>query len=257
MHLVQGRDIDLVNFPTDSTACLINESAQAVMHFKNPIGQLIEDTPVTYHVVGVIKDFIQESPYQRIKPLIIKGPAVTYMVAILIRANGRRPMAQNIAVMEKIFRQYNPLYPFDYTFADEDYATKFQAEQFLGKLSILFAGLVVFISCLGLFGLAAYMAQARIKEIGIRKVLGATAGNIALLLSRDFVSLVALAILIATPVAWWVMNNWLSAYQYRITIGWDIFIVSGAIALIIAIATVAWQSIRAALGNPVKNLQSE
>jgi putative ABC transport system permease protein len=256
MKLVEGRDIDLVHFPTDSTACLINESALAVMKFKNPIGQQITDGAVTYHVVGVIGDFIQESPFETIKPMIVRGPA-TWLGAILIRANGQRSMTQNLATMEKIFKEYNPGYPFDFTFADEDYATKFRAEQFLGKLAVLFAALVVIISCLGLFGLAAYMAQARVKEIGIRKVLGASVGTITLLLSRDFVQLVALAILIATPVSWWVMYNWLSAYQYRITIGWDVFVVSGTLALIIAIATVAWQSIRAAIANPVKSLRSE
>jgi putative ABC transport system permease protein len=256
MRLVEGRDIDPINFPTDSTACLINESALEAMKFKNPIGQPIGDDRDTYHVVGVIKDFILESPYQPIKPMIIRGPR-TWLGAILIRANGQRPMTQNIAAMEKIFRQYNPAYPFEFTFADEDYATKFQAEQFISRLSILFAGLVIIISCLGLFGLATYMAQARIKEIGIRKVLGASAANITLLLSRDFVRLVALAILIATPVAWWAMNNWLSAYRYRISIGWDIFLVSGATALLIAITTVAYQSIRAAIANPVKSLRSE
>lgn len=256
MHLVEGRDIDLVNYPSDSTACLINESALTVMKFKNPIGQLIDDNPIVYHVVGVVKDFIQESPYQAIKPMIIRGPK-TWLGAILIRMNGLQPMTQNISVMGKIFKEYNPLYPFDYTFSDEDYAIKFQAEQFLGKLSILFAGLVIIISCLGLFGLAAYMAQARIKEIGIRKVLGASAGNITLLLSQDFVKLIALAILIAIPIAWWVMNNWLNAYQYRISIGWDIFGLSGTLALAITILTVSYQSIQAALANPVKSLRSD
>ncbi|HXD78442.1 MAG TPA: FtsX-like permease family protein, partial [Puia sp.] len=242
--------------PTDSTACLINESALALMKFKNPIGQLITDNPDVFHVVGVIKDFIQESPYQSIKPIFIRGPK-TWMGTILIRANGQRPMSQNLAVMEKIFRQYNPLYPFDYTFTDEDYAQKFQSEQFIGRLSILFAALVIIISCLGLFGLAAYMAQARVKEIGIRKVLGASAANITLLLSRQFVQLVALAFLIASPVAWYAMNNWLSTYAYRISIGWDIFLASGVVAIVIAIATVAFQSIRAALANPAKNLRTE
>ena len=256
MQLVQGRDIDLENYLSDSTACLINESALAIMKFKNPIGQIIYDDPVKWHVVGVIKDYIQESPYQSIKPLIIKG-AANMTGVLLVRLNGLHPLAQDITGMQKILKQYNPAYPPEFTFTDEEYARKFAAEQFTAKLAALFACLVIIISCLGLFGLAAYMAQARVKEIGIRKVLGASAANITVLLSRDFVKLVALAVLIATPLAWYAMSTWLSAYEYRVPIGWSIFVLSGGMAVLIAILTVSYQSIRAALTNPVKNLRAE
>ncbi|HUB61004.1 MAG TPA: ABC transporter permease [Puia sp.] len=255
MQLVRGRDIDPVNYPTDSTACLINESAAAAMNFKDPIGQLITEDQVTYHVVGVIKNFIQESPYHSIRPMIIEG-AGHYMGVLLIRLNGRRPIQEDLATAEKIFHKYVQLYPFEYSFVEEDYATKFQAEQFVGRLSALFAGLVIFISCLGLFGLAAYTAHARIKEIGIRKVLGASAANVTLLLSKDFIKLIALSILVAIPVAWLLMDNWLGAYDYRISITWDIFALSGAGALLIAFATVSYQAIKAALANPVNNLRT-
>jgi ABC-type antimicrobial peptide transport system permease subunit len=188
--------------------------------------------------------------------MLIKGPK-EQMGAILVRLNGLHPMNQDIAAATKIFKHYNPMYPFDYTFTDEDYATKFLLEKFIGKLTSLFAGLVIFISCLGLFGLATYMAQARVKEIGVRKVLGASANNITILLSRDLVKLVALAIVIATPVAWFTMHNWLSTYDYRVPVGWGTFALSGAVALFIAIGTVSYHSIRAALVNPVKSLRTE
>jgi putative ABC transport system permease protein len=254
MQLIQGRDIDPIHYPTDSTACLINESALAAMKFKDPIGQLITDDQVTYHVIGVIKNYIQESPYQPIRPMIIEG-AGHYMGVLLIRLNGGRPLNEDLATAEKIFRKYNPLYPFEYSFVEEDFAIKFRFEQFVGRLSAIFAGLVIFISCLGLFGLAAYTAHARIKEIGIRKVLGATVTDISLLLSRDFIRLIAVSILVAIPVAWLLMDNWLSAYDYRISITWDIFALAGAGALLIALATVSYQAIKAALANPVNNLR--
>jgi ABC-type antimicrobial peptide transport system permease subunit len=256
MQLIAGRDIDPKNYPTDSTACLINESALAAMKFKDPIGQLITENQVTFHVVGVVKNYIQESPYQSIKPMIIEGPRA-YMGVMLIRLDGNHPLSQDLATTEKVFKKYDPLYPFEYSFVQEDYASKFQIEQFVGRLSALFAGLVIFISCLGLFGLAAYSAHARIKEIGIRKVLGASAANISLLLSRDFVKLVAVSILVAIPVSWLTMDNWLSSYDYRIRITWDIFTFAGAGALLIALATISYQAIKAALANPVKSLRTE
>ena len=256
MQLIEGRDIDLKNYPRDSTACLINESALKLMHFKNPIGQIIYDYPVSWHVVGVVKDFIQESPYQPIKPMIIKGPK-DWMGVILIRLNSRNATANNILGMEKIFKRYNPAYPFEYTFTDEQYATKFAAEELAGKLAALFAGLTILISSLGLFGLAAYMAQNRIKEIGVRKVLGASVTSITVLLSVDFIKLVAFAIIIASPVAWWLMSNWLNNYDYRIVVQWWVFALAGFLSIFIAVLTVAYESVKAAIANPVKNLRTE
>jgi ABC-type antimicrobial peptide transport system permease subunit len=256
MQLLQGRDIDLKNYPSDSTACLINESALKLMKFKNPIGQIIVDYPVSWHVVGVINDYIQESPYQPINPMIIKGPK-EWMGVILARLNGNNSTAKNLAGMEKIFKHYNPDYPFEYTFIDEEYAQKFSSEELIKKLAAIFAGLTIFISCLGLFGLAAYMAANRIKEIGIRKVLGASVANVAALLSKDFIKLVIIAIVIASPVAWWVMNKWLQGYNYRINISGWIFIVAGSLAILIALITVSFQAIKAAVANPVKSLRTE
>jgi ABC-type antimicrobial peptide transport system permease subunit len=226
------------------------------MQFKNPIGELIFDDPISWHVVGVIKDYIQESPYQPIKPLIIKGPK-DWMGVILIKLNRQHTTAQNLTGIEKIFKQYNPAYPFEYTFTDIDYATKFADEQLTGKLASLFAGLTILISCLGLFGLAAYMARKRIKEIGVRKVLGASVIQITSLLSMDFLKWVAIAIVIASPVAWWAMKIWLKDYDYRIQIQWWVFALAGLLSMIIAFLTVAYESIKAANANPVVSLRTE
>jgi ABC-type antimicrobial peptide transport system permease subunit len=166
-------------------------------------------------------------------------------------------MQKNIAEMEKIFKRYNPEYPFEYKFVNEEYARKFSDEETTATLARLFSALTIFISCLGLFGLATYMAENRIKEIGVRKVLGASVANITTLLSRDFLRLVIIAILIATPMAWWAMHNWLQNYTYRVPISWFTFIIAGTLAIIIAAVTVSYQAIKAAVANPVKSLRTE
>jgi putative ABC transport system permease protein len=256
MQLVQGRDIDIRSYPTDSTACLLSESAVKAMGFKNPIGQIIFDYPINWHVVGVIKDFILESPYETIKPFMVKGPKYGGNV-IHIRLNGENPTAENLAKAENSFKKYNAAYPFEFHFTDREYALKFSDEELTGKLAFLFAGLTIFISCLGLFGLAASVAENRIKEIGVRKILGASATGIAALLSKDFVLLVIISILIASPIAWVLMNRWLTGYPYRINISVWIFFAAGFIAIGIAIITVSFQAIRAAVANPVNSLRAE
>jgi ABC-type antimicrobial peptide transport system permease subunit len=255
MQLIAGRDIDVKNYPTDSTACLINETALKLMNFKNPIGQVIYDEPESWHVVGVIKDFILESPYQPVRPMIIRGPK-EWMGVILIRLNGNNS-TKNLSIAEKIFKKYNPAYPFEYTFTDEEYAAKFADEKLIKKLVALFSWLTIFISCLGLFGLATYVAESKTKEIGVRKVLGATVINITSMLSVEFVKLVATAILIASPIAWWAMHNWLKDFDYRIKIPWWVFAAAGIVCLLIAVLTVSVQAVRAAIANPVKSLRTE
>jgi ABC-type antimicrobial peptide transport system permease subunit len=256
MQLVKGRDIDIKNFPSDSTACLISESAVKVMGFKNPIGQNIFGNSVNWHVVGVIKDFILESPYEPIKPFMVEGPKGASNV-IYIRFNSARTTAQNMAITEGIFKQYNADYPFEFHFADEEYAQKFFDELLTETLVSIFASLIIFISCLGLFGLTTYMAASRIKEIGVRKVLGASITNITLLLSKDFIKLVAISIVIASPIGWWTMHEWLQNYDYRISISWWIFLAAGISAILIALITISFQSVKAALSNPVNSLRSE
>ena len=256
MQLVQGRDIDVKKYPTDSTACLISEAAVKAMGFKDPVGQIIFDDPINWHVIGVIKDFILESPYETIKPFMIKGPRYGGNT-IHIKLSNAGTTAKNLANAENIFKKYNPAYPFDFHFTDEEYAKKFSDEQLIGKLASLFATLTIFISCLGLFGLAAYMAENRVKEIGVRKILGASVTNIAALLSKDFVKLVVIAIVIASPVAWWLTSKWLEGYNYRIQISWWVFALSGTMAIFIALITVSFQAIKAAIANPVKSLRTE
>ena len=239
MHLVTGRDINIKEFPSDSTACLLSESAVKAMGFKEPLGQLIFDDPINWHVVGVIKDFILESPYETIKPFMVKGPRYGGNV-IHIKLNAANSMAANLAKTEQVFKKYNASYPFDFHFTDEEYAKKFSDEKLTGKLASLFSALTIFISCLGLFGLAAYMAENRIKEIGVRKILGASVTSIATLLSRDFIKLVLIAIVVASPIAWWMTNSWLQNYQYRINISWQVFAMAGSMAIVIALATVSF-----------------
>jgi len=256
LQFVIGRDFDLRQFPTDSTGMIINESALKVMKFKDPIGKIVKDNGTEWHIVGVIKDFILTSPYTPTRPMLIAGAKAWFNV-IMIRMNETRPTAQLLQQMEKIFKKYNPEYPFAYKFVDEEYANKFRGEQRVGTLAALFSGLTIFISCLGLLGLAIYMAEARIKEIGVRKVLGASVGGLVALLSKDFLKLVGIAFLIATPIAWWAMHEWLSDYPYRVTIQWWVFAGAGLLSMLIALATVSYQAVRAALSNPVESLRTE
>jgi ABC-type antimicrobial peptide transport system permease subunit len=259
LQLVQGRDIDLKIYPTDSTAVILNESAVKAMGLKDPIGQLINHGTwdADWHVVGVVKDFILQSPYEPIKPMVIQGPRANWFNVIHVKFTGKNSTAQHVADMEKVFKLYNPDYPFDYHFVDERYDTKFSNEKTTATLTAFFAALTIFISCLGLFGLAAYMAENRIKEIGVRKVLGASVAGITALLSKDFVKLVFISIIIASPVAWWAMNKWLSGYNYHTNISWWIFFIAGVLSLLIALFTVSFQAIKAAITNPAKSLRTE
>jgi ABC-type antimicrobial peptide transport system permease subunit len=256
MQIVAGRDIDLSAYPTDSTACVLNQSSVKIMGFKQPLGQIIKDNGINWHVVGVIKDFILQSPYEPLKPMVIEGPKGWFNV-MHIKFNPQYSTAKALAAAEKIYKKYNPQYPFEYHFVDEEYAKKFNDERRTGTLATLFAGLTIFISCLGLFGLATYMAENRIKEIGIRKVLGAGITGITALMSKDFLKLVVIAILVASPVAWWAMHKWLGTFDYHVSISWKVFVLSGLLAVAIALLTVGYQAVKAALANPVKSLRSE
>jgi putative ABC transport system permease protein len=258
--IVAGRDIDAYRYPTDSTAVVLNETAVKAMHVNNPIGLTIydsEDHTKAWHVIGVIRDFIMESPYGKISPMLIEGPTTAGFAIMHVKLNPNRSAISAVAQAQQIVRKYNPQYPADFTFADESYAEKFAEEQQIGKLAALFAGLTIIISCLGLFALAAYMAENRIREIGIRKVLGASVTSLTTMLAKDFIWLVGVSFVIAAPIAWYAMDKWLGNYAYQVDIGWTVFALSGGLALLIAILTVSYQSIRAAIANPVKNLRSE
>ena len=257
LKLIAGRDINTISFPTDSNAMLLNEAAVKVMRLKNPIGAEVRMGDSRWHVVGVIKDFILESPYSPIAPMIMVGPSSLSFYVLNMKLNPANTVSDNLKKAESIFKKYNPSYPFEYYFLDEDYANKFANEKQTGKLAALFAGLTIFISCLGLFGLSSFTAENRIKEIGIRKVLGASVFSITQLLSRDFMKLILLSFLIAAPFAWWAMNEWLQSYQYRISVSWWIFAVTLLLSVAIALITISFQSVKAALMNPAKSLRSE
>jgi len=255
--LLAGRDIDVKAFPSDTAAVLINESAAKAIGFKDPIGQVIKNGNEQLTIVGVIKNFIISSPYQPVNPMIVYGSKHWSYSAITFKLNSNYPTSRNLKVAEGIFKKYNPAYPFQYSFVDQEYQQKFSDEQRTGTFATVFAVLTIFISCLGLFGLAAYMAENRSKEIGIRKVLGASVMNIMQLLTKEFVALVIVAIVIASPIGWWLMNKWLQDYSYRIHISWLIFACSGLVAIIIAIITVSFQAGKAAVANPVKSIKME
>ena len=257
VQIVQGRDIDVRAYPTDSTAMLLNESAVKAMGFDDPIGEIVYEWGVTYHVVGVVKDFVLESPFDPIRPMAIGGPANGWHNNINIKLSAGGSLAEKLGQVEMIHRKFNPDDPFIYSIADEAYARRFDREQRISSLVTWFAALAVFISCLGLFGLSAYMAENRRKEIGIRKVLGASIFNIVSLLSKEFLVLVSISLAIALPVAWWAMNQWLMGYAYRTDIPWWLLVAVAVLTIAIALGTVSVQAIKAATENPVKAIKSE
>jgi ABC-type antimicrobial peptide transport system permease subunit len=188
--------------------------------------------------------------------MVVEGARGWFNV-INFKLNGEHSTADNLKKAEAIFKRYNPEYPFEYNFVDADYARKFADERRTGTLAGLFAGLTIFISCLGLFGLATYTAENRIKEIGVRKVLGASVPGITVLLSRDFLKLVVVSFFIAAPLAWYAMYTWLKGYSYRVEIRWWVFLLAGLLSVLISLLTVGYQAVRAAIANPVKSLRSE
>lgn len=254
----EGRDFSR-DYATDSAGFILTESAVKYMGFEDPIGETIRAFERSYTVIGVVEDMVTQSVYEPMKPTIfyINNPAFYRINFISIRINPEASASKAIAAVEEVFKKYNPSTPFEYDFADDDIAAKWAAEERIGNLAGLFAVLAIFISCLGLFGLAAYMAELRIKEIGIRKVLGASERSIVFLLSNDFVKLVLISIVVATPLAWYFMSSWLQDYAYRIELSWWIFASAGLLALFIALATVSFQAIKAAMANPVINLRTE
>jgi ABC-type antimicrobial peptide transport system permease subunit len=256
-QFTQGRDFSR-DFRTDSSAIILNESAaRMVSPAKNGIiGKFINWQGRKYHVVGVIKDMLMQSPYKSVWPTVF---LLDYEWAnvITVKLKPSLSATEALSKVETVFKKHNPGSPFDYKFVDEEFGRKFAAEERIGKLASFFAVLAIFISCLGLFGLASFVAEQRTKEIGIRKVLGASVTNLWTLLSRDFIVLVIISCLIAVPIAWYFLNDWLQKYEYRTGISWWVFVVSGAGALVITLMTVSFQAIRAALMNPVKSLKSE
>lgn len=252
IKLLEGR-----NFSPNANASneiVFNESAIKAMGLKDPIGKTIKFWGMERQIVGVAADFNFESLYNTVKPCFFQEYPV--MPNIMIRIKGGTE-TQSIEKIKNLFSQYYGGMIFDYQFLDEDYQQLYASEKRVGVLSRCFAGLAILISCLGLFGLAAFTAQRRQKEIGIRKVVGASVSDVTFLLSKEFLKLIIVAILIAFPVVWMLMKNWLNDFSYRITIGVDIFIITGLAIIFITIFTVSYQSIKAALANPVESLRSE
>jgi putative ABC transport system permease protein len=250
-----GRDLSPV-YPTDSLAFIINETAAKFMGLKNPVGETLKWDGAPYHIIGVVKDMVSESPYFPVRPTLfhlLKGGGDF----VILRINPKISASEAIGKIEKAYKTYNPAQPFEYQFVDEEYAKKFGDEERIGKLASAFATLAIFISCLGLFGMASFVAEQRIKEIGVRKVLGASVFNLWGMLSKDFVLLVIISLVIASPIAYYFMHNWLQNYQYRSDLAWWVFAVTGVGAMAITLLTISYQSIKAALANPVKSLRSE
>ncbi len=265
-QFVAGRDYstafksDSVSRASDSSmvhSIVVNEAAVKYMELKNPVGEIIKWGRYNFRIIGVIKDMVMESPYDPVQQtmyLVNYDEATAY---IHIRINPKLSTGEAVAKIGSIFKNLVPSVPFEYKFVDTQYAQKFAAEERIGTIASFFAALAIFISCLGLFGLASYIAEKRTKEIGIRKVLGASIYNLWKMLSTEFVLLVVVAGLIAVPLAWYFLNNWLQNYEYRITISWWVFTIAIGGALLITLLTVSFQTIKAALTNPVKSLRSE
>ncbi|PUZ28802.1 ABC transporter permease [Chitinophaga parva] len=254
-QISRGRDLSR-DYGTDDHAVILNEAAVRYTGIKDPVGKMIRWGDDQLHVVGVVKDVVMESPFAKVNPMIFVPDGVDIAMAIVRLQPGRQPAAA-LPVIEKIFRQHNPKGPFVYGFVDDVYAAKFQVEERTGTLAAVFTVFAVLISCLGLFGLASFVAAQRTREIGIRKVLGATIVQVWGLLSRDFVMLVLLASVLAIPVAYYCMEQWLSKYEYHMQISWAVLLLSSLGALMLTLLTVSFQAIRAAMVNPVQSLRSE
>lgn len=251
----EGRDFSR-SFPADTGAFILNESAVKLTGFKDPIGQTIRWLDQDHVIIGVVKDMVMESPYQPIRPTIFHlNPNWARLITVRIKPD--IPLREGLAKIEPVFRKYNPGSPFVYKFTDDEYAKKFNDEERIGNLTTFFAILTIFISCLGLFGLASFIAEQRTKEIGIRKVMGASVFNLWKMLSKDFIALVIISCAIATPLAWYFLHRWLQQYEYRTQISWWIFATATIGALVITLLTVSYQAIKAAIRNPVNSLKAE
>ena len=257
LELLEGHDFDN-NRAVDSTNVIITQSFAELMGDGSALGKTITRNDTSYNVIGVVKDYLYGDMYGNGKT----GPVMFYnnydyanTMYVNIRPESSRVEA--LASIEKILKNYNPAFPFEYRFENDLFNSRFRNEELVGELAKIFSILAIIISCLGLFGLATYTAEQRKKEIGVRKVLGASVSRIVNLLSKDFLRLVFIAILVAMPLAWWAMQNWLESFAYRIEINWWVFAIAGITAVCIALVTVSFQAIKAALANPVKSLRTE
>lgn len=255
LQMQAGRDFSK-DYGTDSVAYLLNETAVHKIGLKDIVGKTITWGNHEGKVIGVMKDFHFNSLHENIEPLIMRLDENWSWGTILVRIKAGKTK-EAIAQLQQLYKQLNPAFPFTYQFSDLEYAKLYESEAVVSKLANIFAFLAIFISCLGLFGLATFTAEQRTKEIGVRKVLGASSSSIVKLLSLNFLKPVVLAFLLAFPAAWWAMSRWLQDYAYKININWWMFAVAGLLTISIALITVSYQSIKAALINPVKSLRTE
>ncbi|HMO61784.1 MAG TPA: ABC transporter permease [Ferruginibacter sp.] len=255
-QIKMGRDFSK-DFATDTAAFIINEAAAKFLGFADPIGKILKWENQPFTIIGVVGDIMQESPFYPVRPSLYHLDDYESMFNLILKLNPQQNAKASISKIEAVWKKYVPAVPFDFKFVDESFGKKFLEEERIGRLSSYFAVLAICISCLGLFGMASFVAEQRTKEVGIRKVLGAGVFNIWKLLSAEFIGLVLISCIIAAPVAYYYLNNWLSNYDYRISISWNVFVIAGMLALLITVLTVSFQAIKAAIANPVKSLRTE
>jgi putative ABC transport system permease protein len=260
MEMAKGRNFSK-EFLTDSQAVVINEAAARLMGLPDPVNHILYEMPHPatakpniWKIIGVVKDFNFSSLREQVTPVVLVPRADQGSMAFRIHSHD---VSGLVAEVEARWKKMAPMQPFSYSFMDSDFNALYKAENRMGAISICFSVLAIFIACLGLFGLAAYAAEQRTREIGVRKVLGATVTNIVTLLSRDFLGLVAISAVIAFPLSWWFMHQWLQGFAYRISIGWPVFGLAALLVTVIALVTVSLQAIKAAIANPAKSLKSE
>ena len=250
-----GRDFSR-SFPSDSSAVIINQAAADFMTMKKPTESYITFFGQKFKIIGVTNDIINRSPYGQVQPMVyfLSGWAGG---CLLLKISPKMSTGKAIHNIATVLKTENPEQPFEYHFVDQEYAKEFDNEERIGKLATVFAGLAILISCLGLFGMASFMAEQRIKEIGVRKVLGASVFDLWRLMSREFVIMIVISLFVAVPIAWWIMHSWLQNYTYRTGLSWWVFAISGFGALVITLLTISYQSIKTAIANPVNSLRSE
>jgi putative ABC transport system permease protein len=255
LQLVAGKE-----FPSDGTfdslGCILNETAVALMGYKDPVGKPVFFGSQQGHIVGVVRDFHFRSLHDPIQPLTLgMGKNVWYSTILIRTEAGKAKIA--LEGLKKLCKELNPAFPFSYKFSDEEYARLYKSDEVIGNLSVIFAGLAIFISCLGLLGLSIFTSAQRVREISVRKILGASVASLFALLSREFLVLVGVAFAIAAPLGWWAMDHWLQNFAYRAAIPWWVFGIAGFLALLIALATICIQALKSANANPVTSLRSE
>ncbi|MCZ8070735.1 MAG: ABC transporter permease [Bacteroidota bacterium] len=254
VKMIEGRDFSR-EF-NDSLSVIVNEAALKIMGMTDPIGKKLEINNTQFNIVGVIPDMVMDSPYTPVQPMtLLFDPS--WSSTVTLRLTKTNDLPASMAKVEAVFKKLNPNYPFQYRFTDVDFEKKFSSINLISRLAGIFAGLAIFITCLGLFGLAAFTAEQRTKEVGIRKVMGASVSSLVLLISKDFSRLVIFAFLISAPISWWFLNDFLQRYEYRIEVAWWVLLAVGVFALVLALIIVSTQALKAAVMNPTRSLRSE